>query len=91
MAGLRELVAAELALPVDPRVTAVASAIAAKHGAASKAVLFYGSCLRETKLEGLMLDFYLIVSDYRLAYPKRWLATANRLIPPKGFVRNMRC
>jgi hypothetical protein len=85
MAGLRELVAAELALPVDPRVTAVASAIAAKHGAASKAVLFYGSCLREKKLEGLMLDFYLIVSDYRRAYPKRWLATANRLIPPNVF------
>src|SRR3546814_15439249 len=32
-----------------------------------------------------MLDFYLIVSDYRAAYGKRWLATANRLIPPNVF------
>jgi hypothetical protein len=32
-----------------------------------------------------MLDFYLIVSDYRAAYSKRWLATANRLIPPNVF------
>jgi hypothetical protein len=32
-----------------------------------------------------MLDFYLIVSDYRVAYGKRWLAAANRLIPPNGF------
>jgi hypothetical protein len=32
-----------------------------------------------------MLDFYLIVSDYRAAYDKRWLATANRLIPPNVF------
>jgi hypothetical protein len=32
-----------------------------------------------------MLDFYLIVSDYRDAYDKRWLATANRLIPPNVF------
>ncbi len=83
--SLRDLVAAELAEPVDPRVSAMASAIAAAHGAASRAVLFYGSCLREKQLEGLMLDFYLIVSDYRAAYDRRWLATANRLIPPNVF------
>jgi hypothetical protein len=48
-------------------------------------VLFYGSCLRQKQLDGLMLDFYLIVSDYRAAYDKRWLAAANRLIPPNVF------
>jgi hypothetical protein len=79
------LVAAELAVPVDPQVTAMAQAITAQHGAASRAVLFYGSCLREKQLDGLMLDFYLIVSDYAAAYPKRWLATANHLIPPNVF------
>ena len=71
--------------PVDPRVTAMAEAIAAKHGAASRAVLFYGSCLREKQLDGLMLDFYLIVSDYASAYDKAWLAKANALIPPNVF------
>lgn len=85
MNKLRELVAEELSLPADPRVTAVARAIAAKHGRASRAVLFYGSCLREKQLDGLMLDFYLIVSSYRAAYDKRWLAAANRLIPPNVF------
>jgi hypothetical protein len=85
MSDLRELVAEELRLPVDPRVSAIAAAIAAKHGSASRAVLFYGSCLREKLLEGLVLDFYLIVSDYRSAYAKRWLAVANRLIPPNVF------
>ncbi|HEY7006748.1 MAG TPA: hypothetical protein VH392_09750 [Sphingomicrobium sp.] len=85
MSELRKLVADELTTSVDPRVTAIAAAIAAKHGAASRAVLFYGSCLRERELDGLMLDFYLIVSDYRAAYSKRWLATANRLIPPNVF------
>ena len=85
MTGLRELAAEELSLPVDPRVSAMAAAIAAKHGAASRVVLFYGSCLRQKQLEGLMLDFYLIVSDYRSAYGKRWLAVANRLIPPNVF------
>jgi hypothetical protein len=85
MPELRTLVAEELSLPVDPRVGEVAAAIAAKHGAASRAVLFYGSCLREKQLDRLMLDFYLIVSDYRAAYGKRWLAIANRLIPPNVF------
>jgi hypothetical protein len=85
MAELRDLVAEELSLPVDPRVNTMAEAIAAKHGAASRAVLFYGSCLRQKQLDGLMLDFYLIVSDYRSAYDKRWLAAANRLIPPNVF------
>ena len=85
MPELRSLVAEELSLPVDPRVSAMAAAIAQQHGAASRAVLFYGSCLREKQLDGLMLDFYLIVSDYRSAYAKRWLAAANRLIPPNVF------
>jgi hypothetical protein len=82
---LRKLVEAELGRPVDPRVTAMAEAIAARHGSASRAVMFYGSCLREKQLDGLMLDFYLIVSDYHAAYDKGWLAKANQLIPPNVF------
>ncbi len=83
--SLRELVAEELSQPVDPRVRALAAAIAAKYGKAARAVLFYGSCLREKQLDGLMLDFYLIVSSYREAYGKSWLAAANRLVPPNVF------
>jgi hypothetical protein len=85
MHELHKLVADELGQPVDPRAVAVGAAIAAKHGAASRAVLFYGSCLRERELEGRMLDFYLIVSDYDAAYGKSWLAPANRIIPPNVF------
>jgi hypothetical protein len=85
MTELRALVAEELSLPVDPRVSAMAGAIAAKYAATSRAVLFYGSCLRERELEGRMLDFYLIVSDYRAAYGKSWLTAANRLVPPNVF------
>lgn len=83
--SLRELIAAEIAEPVDPRVSAMAEAVAKMHGDASLAVIFYGSCLRERQLEGLMLDFYLIVDDYRRAYDKAWLAKANALIPPNVF------
>ncbi|BBD98482.1 hypothetical protein SAMIE_1019830 [Sphingobium amiense] len=82
---LSDLVAAELSAPADPRAAAMAGALAAQYPQAARAVLFYGSCLREAHLDGLMLDFYLIVSDYPAAYGKSWLARANRLIPPNVF------
>ncbi|BBF71286.1 hypothetical protein [Sphingomonas bisphenolicum] len=82
---LLPLVTAELSAPADPRAAAMAGALAAKYPQAARAVLFYGSCLREQNLEGLMLDFYLIVSDYPAAYGQSWLARANRLIPPNVF------
>lgn len=85
MNSLPELVRGELSHPVDPRVTAMAAAIAAEYPGSARAVLFYGSCLRESELDGLMLDFYLIVSDYGDAYDRRWLAAANRLVPPNVF------
>lgn len=85
MSDLKSLIAQELAEPVDKRVTAFAASIAAQYGDASQAVLFYGSCLRTTQLDGQMLDFYLIVSDYEAAYGKSWLAGANKRLPPNVF------
>ena len=85
MADLTSLVRDELSIPVDPRAAAIAAAIAAQYPGSARAVLFYGSCLRETQLDGLMLDFYLVVSDYGDAYSTRWMAAANRLIPPNVF------
>jgi len=82
---LKSLIAEELAQPVDPRVSAFAESIAAQYGEASQAVLFYGSCLRTTELEGQMLDFYLIVSSYEAAYGKSWLVGANKRLPPNVF------
>lgn len=79
------MVAAELGLPVDPRVAGMAEAIASLYPGAARGVLFYGSCLRSAEFDGLMLDFYLVVSSYEEAYGKSWLARANRLIPPNVF------
>ena len=85
MSQLRALVREELLQPVDPRVARMAAALAARYGGASRAVLFYGSCLRQCELDGLMLDFYLIVSTYEEAYGRCWLAAANKLVPPNVF------
>ncbi len=85
MSELKSLIAQELARPVDKRVAAFAASIAAQYGEASRSVLFYGSCLRTTELDGQMLDFYLIVSGYEAAYGKSWLVGANRRLPPNVF------
>lgn len=85
--SIRDLVADELSEPVDPRVAALAEAIAQQHAPASRALLFYGSCLRDRDrtFEGRVIDFYLVVADYPSAYRKRWLALVNRLISPNVF------
>lgn len=85
MHSLQQLVADELAVPALPQVHAFAEHIAKAYPAAARAVLFYGSCLRSEQLEGQMLDFYLIVSDYDSAYDKKWLAKWNRRLPPNVF------
>lgn len=78
------LLEAELATPVPDAVTAMADAIRARHGDAATAVLFYGSCLRRGVVEGV-LDYYLLVDDYRAAYRRPLLAWFNRALPPNVF------
>lgn len=82
--ALRDFVAAELSAPAPAGAIQLAHAIRARHGDAVAAVLFYGSCLRRRNTEGV-LDFYLLVDDYRSCYgssPLRWL---NALLPPNVF------
>lgn len=87
--SLKDLIAAEIDQPVDPRVSSFAADLVRPFGDSARAVVFYGSCLREAQLDGLMLDFYVIVSDYASAYRQAgkaaWLARANALIPPNVF------
>jgi hypothetical protein len=85
MLSLTQLVAEELAVPVQAGIPEFAAHIAAQYHGAARAVLFYGSCLRSEQLQGEMLDFYLIVSDYEAAYGKGWLAKWNRRLPPNVF------
>ena len=85
MLSLQQLVAKELSGKVLPQIRDFADAIVAAYPDAARGILFYGSCLRTKELEGQMLDFYLIVSDYEAAYGKGWLARANRILPPNVF------
>src|SRR3546814_18691505 len=82
---LLSLVRAELDGAVPDGVRSLARVVAARHDRAAIAVLFYGSCLRSADVHGQMLDLYLLLDDYARAYPKSWLAIANRLLPPNLF------
>jgi hypothetical protein len=82
---LAALVGAELRRAAPPEAALLAESVRARHGAATAAVLFYGSCLRRgTTAEGV-LDFYALVDSYRAAYASRLLALANALLPPNVF------
>jgi len=84
---LVEVIARELAQPVPPAVQAMADAVRARHAGAAIAVLFYGSCLRrpDSLLADSLLDFYLLVDDYKAAYGGAVMALANRILPPNVF------
>jgi hypothetical protein len=86
---LEQWIAREAGQPVHPAAMAIADLLRARHGAATAAILFYGSCLRQAVAaseppEGV-LDFYVLVDAYRAAYPGRLMALANALLPPNVF------
>src|SRR3546814_10685169 len=74
----RELLHPEL--PHRGAATLAASLVEAR-GDAVAAILFYGSCLRDPQADGI-LDFYVVVDDYRRYHGGRLAAALNRLLPP---------
>lgn len=49
------------------------------------AIVFYGSCLRTRQYDDAMLDFYVIVDDYKNCYPRKLERIANSLLPPNVY------
>jgi hypothetical protein len=82
--ALAAFVDAELFRPAPASAQRFAAEFARRHGGSVAAVLFYGSCLRRGTDEGV-LDFYVLVDDYRAAYSSRALALANAALPPNVF------
>lgn len=78
---LRGTLAEELRCELPSAVTALAAQLAGRAHGAAAAVLFYGSNLRDARLDGV-LDFYVLL-DRVGAWPgPRLAALANRLLPP---------
>ncbi len=82
--SIRERLAGELRESVRPAVAWLAGEIAARHGVTVLGVLFYGSCLRKETDEGI-LDYWVVVDDYRSAYTRPIHAWINRVAPPNVF------
>jgi hypothetical protein len=72
----------ELSLPFIEEAHRLSDEIRRRHGDTVAAVLFYGSCLRKSDASGGVLDFYVLVDDYREAYASRTAAVANAWLPP---------
>jgi len=82
---LISLVRQRAALPAGAAVQALVERIRATYGDAVRGILFYGSCLRSGDDRGGMVDLYVIVERYRDAYPSRFWAVLNKILPPNVF------
>ena len=74
---------------VPKEVEIAAKDIARRYGDSVTGVIFYGSCLRTGEIEDKILDFYVIVDDYRKAYSTWGLAFANKMLPPNVFYHEL--
>ncbi len=79
--ALRGIVEQELQRDVPAAVSALAAELASRARGATAAVLFYGSNLRDARLDGV-LDFYILLDDVGAWPGSRLAALANRLVPP---------
>jgi hypothetical protein len=75
----------ELAQPVPAGAHALADRLRERYGPDLRAVLMYGSCLRQGDDREGVLDLYAFVTSYRSVYRKKALAALNRLLPPNVF------
>lgn len=84
---LSTLILDELRTTVTDPAYAMADYCRKRHDKAAIAVMFYGSCLRQAdqELGDALLDFYVIVDDYKTAYSSRLMACANAVLPPNIF------
>ena len=56
-----------------------------QYSSSLRAVLLYGSCLREHNYKDSLIDFYVVVDDYRAAQKSLVSAWMNRLLPPNVY------
>jgi hypothetical protein len=85
MGSLAQLIEAETAAPVPKTVRDWVVQLRQMPGV--RAVLFYGSGLwqADSPSQGVVYDFYLLVSSYRAFRSGRCLAVAGRLLPPNVY------
>ncbi len=71
--------------PIPEGMMAVGRVLSEQYGRACLGILCYGSCLRAQSDQESLVDCYVLVESYSLAYPSKLLALANGLLPPNVF------
>lgn len=79
--ALEWLIDAELRRSPPPAVVRFAALLAQRAAGRAAAVLYYGSALADSSLDGI-LDFYILVDDAGAWPGPRLAALANRVLPP---------
>lgn len=54
-------------------------------GESLEAIILYGSCLHSHNIEEGVVDFYVLVRDYKQAYERRYLRYLSAWLPPTVF------
>lgn len=84
MSNLHTLIAATLARPVPPEITAMAEHVRARHENVL-AVLAYGSCLRGVATTDSLIDLYVLTSNLKGVSPNVISRIGCRLAPPNVY------
>ena len=85
MTTLAAMVREEIANAVPAGAHALTETLRATYGYELRAVLMYGSNLRQSDDREGLLDLYALVTSYSAVYRRRALVLANRLLPPNVF------
>jgi hypothetical protein len=81
---IQAFMTAELDRTVEPATMALAEAAMARVGGV-RAVLFYGSCLRDGLATDAVADLYLLTDGYKSTGQAPWARMANGLLAPNVF------
>jgi hypothetical protein len=89
MSALHALIADESSRGTFPAANAFAHHLTETFGPSVAAVLFYGSCLRQSTDQGLMLDFYVLVDRMSDAIKNPVSAALGTLLSPNVYYKEI--
>jgi hypothetical protein len=82
---LRDLIETTVSRPVVAEIDAIAQTLRARHEASILAILAYGSCIRGEHVTDTLVDFYVIVENYRSTHKNVLARIGNRILPPNVY------
>lgn len=82
---LHSLIEEVTSKPVNAEINAIAQSIRTRYEASVLAILGYGSCLRGEHVNDTLVDFYVLVEDYKTTHKNFFATIGNTLLPPNVY------